>query len=123
MDSETTAGRGAVIAAGSVAVFFFAQRLIADDSLYASFIKAAIAAFAVMVIVATGRRLWQGDTVGGAQAPGGWGLSFARATLRPLRTLETRVNEQMTAMNDRMLATEEEVAQLKGSAPGPETEE
>jgi hypothetical protein len=117
--SETNVGRWAVIAAALVGGFFFVQRLIADDPLYTAFIKGMGGAFAVMVVVGTARRFWRGDKVSGAQGPG-FGLNFARAALRPLRTLDERVNQQMNAMSGRVDVLERDVGGLKESAPQPE---
>jgi len=50
-------------------------------------------------------------------------VNFARATLRPFRTLQGRVDRQMETMNERVGTLEAEVARLKGAAPDPETEE
>jgi hypothetical protein len=123
MASETQAGRWAVVLAAVVGAFFLVQRLIADDSLWDSFIKGAAAAFAVMLLIGVGRRFWRGDKVESAEAPGGWKVSFARAALRPFRVLEERLDAQMKTVNDRIRAVEEDVRVLKESTPADEKQE
>jgi hypothetical protein len=121
--SEAKAGRSIVVGALALGIFFFVQALATNNALFRSFVNGAVAAFAVMVLGGAGRRLWRGDRVEGAQAPGGWGLTFARATLRPFRALEQRITKQMDVVNDRLFALEEEIAALKGSPRESETEE
>src|SRR5438034_2393320 len=117
MASEMQAGRAMVVIAAITGLLFFILGVVGDDSLFRAFGKGALSAFAVMVLGGTARRFWRGSTVESAQGPGGWGLNFARATLRPLLTLERRVDQQMAAVNERLTAIEEEVTILRGTAP------
>jgi hypothetical protein len=121
--SEIKAGRAFVGLAAAVGTFFFIQRLIGDDSLWDAFIKGAGAAFAVMILSGVARRFWKGERVESAQGPGGWGMTFARATLRPFRVLEERLDAQMRAVNDRIRLVEEDVRELKGPAAGSDRQE
>ena len=64
-------------------------------------------ALAVMLVLGIGQRFWLGSEV-----EQGWGIRFARATQRPLRVLEDRIDAQMRALNDRLLSVEQEIAEL-----------
>ncbi len=85
------------------------QRLAAtEDSLLRAFLAGCAAAVAVMVVAGVVQRFWGGDKLADATAPGGWGIGFEAAE-QAVAELNTRVDDQMTTLNDRLYDLEKVV--------------
>ncbi len=92
-----------------VGIAFFVQRLAAtQDSLLRAFLAGCGAAVAVMVVAGVVQRFWGGEKLADATAPGGWGIGFEAAE-QAVAELNTRVDDQMTTLNDRLYDLEKVV--------------
>lgn len=95
-------GRWIAVAGVVVGIAFFVQRLAAtDDSLLRAFLAGSGAAFAIMAAAGVFQRFWGGAKLTDATGPGGVGIGF-EATQQALAELNTRVDDQMTTLNDRL---------------------
>ena len=90
--------------------------------MYRSFLMGLGAALAVMVVLGIAQRFWRGSQIEEAGAAG-LGIRFARATRRPIRVLEERVDTQMRLLNDRLFEVERELAELRRALPPTEEDE
>jgi hypothetical protein len=85
-----------------IGIAFFVQRLaFTDDSLLRAFLAGCGAAFAIMAAAGVFQRFWGGAKLKEATGPGGVGIGF-EATQQALAELNTRVDDQMTTLNDRL---------------------
>jgi hypothetical protein len=100
--------RWLVVLAGCVAAGFFFGGLLSSTSLFRSFVMGGVSALIVMGVGGLAEGLWRGGKVEEVEG-GGWRVRIARATLRPLRTLERRVDTQMRQVNDRLFDLERAV--------------
>jgi len=100
--------RWLVILAGVTALAFFVGELLSDVSIFRSFGMGGVSALIVMGVGGLAEGLWQGGEVEEVEG-GGWRVRLARATVRPLRTLERRVDSQMQQVNDRLFDLERAV--------------
>jgi hypothetical protein len=102
-------GRWIAVAGAVVGLAFFVQRLAAtNDSLLRAFLAACGAAFAMMAAAGVFQRFWGGAKLTDATGPGGVGVGF-EATQQALAELNTRVDDQMTTLNDRLYDLENAV--------------
>jgi hypothetical protein len=92
-----------------VGLAFFVQGLLTDASVFNSFVRGGVSSLIIMSVGGLARSLAGGGEVEEVEAPGGWRVRLARATLRPLRTLERRVDTQMEQVNDRLFDLESAV--------------
>jgi hypothetical protein len=97
-----------VLLAGTVGLAFFVGGLFSDDSIFRSFVMGGVGAIVVMGVGGLAQGLWRGGEVEEVEG-GGWRVRLARATVRPLRTLERRVDSQMSQVNDRLFDLERAV--------------
>lgn len=105
-------GRWIALAGALVGTAFFVQRLAAtDDSLLRAFLSGCGAAFAIMASAGVFQRFWGGAKLKDATGPGGVGVGFetAQAAQQALAELNTRVDDQMTTLNDRLYDLEKVV--------------
>jgi len=105
--------RWLVVSAGVVAVAFFVGGLLGSASLFRSFLMGGVSALIVMGVGGLAEGLWQGGYIEEVEG-GGWRVRLARATRRPLRTLERRVDTQMKQVNDRLFDLERAVFKDEG---------
>jgi hypothetical protein len=100
--------RWLVTSAGVIAIAFFAGGLLSSESIFRSFVMGGVSALIVMGVGGLAEGLWRGGEVEEVEG-GGWRVRLARATLRPLRVLERRVDSQMEQINDRLFDLERAV--------------
>jgi hypothetical protein len=110
--------RWLVVSAGVIAAAFFVGGLLSSASIFRSFVMGGLSALIVMGVGGLAQGLWQGGAVEEVEG-GGWRVRLARATRKPLRTLERRVDTQMEQVNDRLFDLERAVFKDRGG----ETEE
>ena len=112
--SRWTGGRWIAACGLLVAAAFFVQRLAATgDSLLEAFLLSCGAALAFMVVAGTVHRFWGGSKLTNASGPGGWGIGFGAqgfgATRKAVAELNSRVDDQMKTLNERLYDLEKVV--------------
>ncbi len=76
------------------------------------FLRAAVVAYLILGLGGLGYRLWRGDQVTQAQAPGGPGLGVDE-TVKPTEALKQGVDEDIRGLSERVTEVERKTAHLK----------
>ena len=82
-------------------VAFLVIGLANGGRLLGTFLGAATAAAATMIVLGIGEGFWRRDKVDTAQGPGGWGIGFGQ-TKKAVGKLNERVDTQMEEVNKRL---------------------
>jgi hypothetical protein len=105
-------GRWIVIISAAVAVFWFAQGTLgAHTSAYWAFIEGVGAGCLLMVALGSGQRYWRGDKQRRAEisASGTVAQEFGEASEESVATVDDKMNDLFTVVNDRLAALERRV--------------
>jgi hypothetical protein len=110
-----------IVIAGVVAgVVAMVLQLHRGDSLVRAFGEGLSVDFGVMIVCAVSVRLGRGDDVSDASLPGGGGIGFD--PVEPIRTVNKRVDSQVSELEERVFALEKEKEAENGSVEDPQHE-
>jgi hypothetical protein len=103
----------------AVGIFFLLFRFFVDGrSLFRAFVEAASASFAAMVVGGVAHRFWGGAQVLEASAgPSGAAVKFIRSARPPVRDLAEEWLGDLELINERLLALEKAVDELRAAQP------
>ena len=103
----------------AVGIFFLLFRFFVDGrSLFRAFVEAASASFAAMVVGGVAHRFWGGAQVLEASAgPSGAAVKFIRSARPPVRDLAEELLGGLGLINERLLALEKAVDELRAAQP------
>jgi len=113
--SRVSLGPVGVVAAVAVGVGVLVAQIRGGDDVFAAFWRGGVAAFAVLVFVAVATALWQEREVAEADI-GPLGLKFGEFEQKSEKTFTTvneRITDQMTDVNERFRALEHRLARLE----------
>lgn len=109
-------GRAFVVAGVVVGIVTFVLGVAADWNPAAAIPAALAAAALAMIVCGVGRNFWNNRTVNQASFPGGGGVTFEDQTVKTVKRVNERVDQQMEEVNERLYEVEKRTLDPPDSA-------
>ncbi len=107
MSWQLRAGRWIPVAGFALGLVVFAAALVGDEPFPRAVIEGLLAAFGTMAVCGVATRFWAGSEVSKANL-GTAGMEFAEAAEEPIRAVNERVDKQVSSVEERLYALEQE---------------